>query len=230
MGLWEITGAQMTLILNFHGIGECSRPFEEGEEPYWISEKQFQNCLDMVQESPRDIMLTFDDGNASDHDIALPELSKRGLPAIFFVLAGKIDRPGYLSEQQIRNISEATGMRIGSHGMDHRPWPELDNDELDFELGESKKILEGICQSSVDLAGLPFGRYNRRVLNRLKRHGYTKIYSSDGREKLTRVGLSPRYSLRSPEDFPSLDKSLVESASRLAQINNEFRVLIKSHI
>ena len=77
----------MSLILNFHGIGGASREFEQGEQPYWLEVDAFTKILDVVAQAPSQVMITFDDGNASDVLIAAPELRKRGLKAHFFVLA-----------------------------------------------------------------------------------------------------------------------------------------------
>ena len=52
--------------------------WELGEAPYWISELMFETILDRVAAAPARYRLSFDDGNASDHDIALPRLLARG--------------------------------------------------------------------------------------------------------------------------------------------------------
>ena len=74
--------------LNFHGIGDPARPLEPGEARYWISTARFTDILDrvMAQPNPGAYFLTFDDGNLSDHEIALPALRARGLDAAVFVL------------------------------------------------------------------------------------------------------------------------------------------------
>ena len=48
--------------------------------------------------------LSFDDGNSSDVEIALPALRERGLPRRFFVVAGRLDRPGSLSRDDVREL------------------------------------------------------------------------------------------------------------------------------
>ncbi len=79
----------------FHGVGAPGRELESGEAPYWISRELFLRVLDRVAADPQPgrIRLSFDDGNASDHDIALPALLARGLRADFFVLSAVSARP-----------------------------------------------------------------------------------------------------------------------------------------
>ena len=82
----------------------------------------FCSILDDVPRVCRDwrrpIEITFDDGNASDVEVALPALRERGLAATFFVCAGRIGEPGYLDADQLRELADA-GMSVGSHGWDH---------------------------------------------------------------------------------------------------------------
>ncbi|MEO6299557.1 MAG: polysaccharide deacetylase family protein, partial [Paracoccaceae bacterium] len=77
--------------LIFHGIGAPDRELERGEAPYWVSITQFEDTLDMIRAHPQPgrFRISFDDGNMSDHDIALPRLVAAGLVAEFFVLSGR---------------------------------------------------------------------------------------------------------------------------------------------
>lgn len=186
-----------TIGLNFHGIGDPARTLEPGEAPYWISSEKFIDILDRVaaQPDPGAYALTFDDGNLSDHDIALPALAARGLSATVFVLTGRIGAPGSLNRSQILALGEA-GITIGSHGIAHRPWSQLDGPALHNELSDSKMALEEICGHPVTLAGIPFGRYNARTLRALRRAGYVAAYSSDGGAMSATAFLRPRTSLR----------------------------------
>src|SRR5579872_2025502 len=153
-------------IINFHGIGEPSRAYEQqGEEAYWLDSENFARILDFIAETPSraNLRITFDDGNLSDHSIAAHQLSERGLTAGFFVLVGKIGREGYLTKTLVRELSNS-GFEIGSHGFDHVAWTQTDDVKLAREIGESKKIIEDLIGKAVHSASIPFGRYNRHVL------------------------------------------------------------------
>ena len=92
--------------LTFHGIGEPERALEPGEEQFWLDSDQFQSALDSVV-GRSDVRITFDDGNASDLEQALPGLRQRGLTATFFVVAGRLGDPGFLDEQDVRALAAA---------------------------------------------------------------------------------------------------------------------------
>jgi peptidoglycan/xylan/chitin deacetylase (PgdA/CDA1 family) len=163
--------------LTFHGIGRTERCLEPGEELVWLDQDQFEAALDSVV-GRSDVQITFDDGNASDLEHALPQLRRRGLTATFFLVAGRVGAPGFLDEEGIRALA-AAGMRIGCHGMRHRPWRRLGEHALREEVVDARRLLEQVVDRPVTEAAFPFGAYDRRVLRFLRRHGYRRAFSSD---------------------------------------------------
>jgi peptidoglycan/xylan/chitin deacetylase (PgdA/CDA1 family) len=168
---------QPIINLTFHGVGPCERSLAPGERDVWVGLTPFLNVLDAAAERG-DVTITFDDGNASDVEIALPALRERDLTARFFVVAGRVGIPGFVDDQGIRALADA-GMTIGSHGMLHRRWRSLDDRSLREELVDSRRVLEEIVERPVTDAACPFGSYDRRVLRRLRRCGYNHVYTSD---------------------------------------------------
>lgn len=74
--------------------------------------------------------LSFDDGYADNHDVALPLLSRRGLPCSFFVATGFLDggrmwndtlveavRRSSLPMLDLRGMRDAKGDDLGQHGL-----------------------------------------------------------------------------------------------------------------
>ncbi len=168
---------ERTINLTFHGIGRPQRMLEAGESDVWVSRERFLAMLDAVTDRP-DVRITFDDGNASDLEEALPALRERGLRATFFVVAGRLGEPAFLDAAGVRALS-AAGMDIGCHGLSHRPWRGLDEDALHAELVEAKATLEAIVERPVTAAACPFGSYDRRVLRTSRSAGYGRLYTSD---------------------------------------------------
>lgn len=218
----------MHFILNFHGIGEIRRPYEDNEEPYWISQSFFCEILDLVQRQSVPIGISFDDGNESDFYIGVPELQKRGLEANFFALAGKLGQTGYLTEAQILSIDANPLFNIGSHGMDHLYWPGLDEIELTREISVSREILGALCNREIIHAGLPFGGYNRHILKTLLNHGYSQVFSSDGGQRLSNNNPIPRFSVRNDTTLRSLANKLKEESGILKRAKNELRARVKA--
>lgn len=166
------------LTLNLHGLGEAPSYVPDDEARYWLPVDFFVEVLDLVSQRT-EVRLTFDDGNATDFEVALPELAKRNMRAEFFVLAGRIGQPGYLTPAQIRELL-ASGMGIGLHGMEHRPWAGCDSAELDVEIDQARRQIEAVAGRPITRAACPFGAYDARCLRRLRDAGFERVYTSDG--------------------------------------------------
>jgi peptidoglycan/xylan/chitin deacetylase (PgdA/CDA1 family) len=195
-------------ILNFHGLGAPGQglALEAGEEAYWIEASFFGAILDLVRDRA-DVKVTFDDSNESDFTVAFPALQSRGMKARFFMVAGRIGRPGYVSLTQLRSMLKA-GMEIGSHGMRHRPWRGLPQADLDEELIEAKDRLEQMAAQPISAAACPWGSYDRRVLGALRKSGYQRVYTSDQGPASPGAWFQPRSSIMRKHDLPRV-KSMV---------------------
>ena len=98
------------LILGLHGIGSPHHGVTDDERSYWVSRQAFISLLQTIvvtrEASNLPVAITFDDGNESDALIALPELAKRNLKAIFFVVAARIGCPTTLIERPLETLSQ----------------------------------------------------------------------------------------------------------------------------
>jgi peptidoglycan/xylan/chitin deacetylase (PgdA/CDA1 family) len=199
MQMPETVNIKRELVLIFHGVCEPHSKVDSEEKPYWLSRDRFTHLLDQILDlasnSETKISLTFDDGNASDILIALPELTRRDLTASFFVCAGRIGKQHYLSDAMIRELLGA-GMSIGSHGMDHRDWRLLELAGLRREISEARRKLEDVIQRPVTSVAIPFGSYDRRVLNWLRRERWDAIYTSDRGTSYVTSKFKPRTSIK----------------------------------
>lgn len=218
---------EQPFILNLHGVGEAPRPYEKGEKPYWISYQELQAILNFVQTNcSGGILLTVDDGNSSDYEILAPELQRRSMGAIFFVLAGRLDESGYLRRSQLRELAQR-GFEIGSHGLYHVDWVNADDLSLAYEVEGSKRILEDVTGGPVTAASVPFGLYDRRVLRALREAGYRRVFSSDGGPRLTTAWPTPRRTLRSGFDVEAVARQ-IGRRSLHHRVCTELRVVVKS--
>lgn len=201
----------LTVNVCFHGIGTPRRELEDGEARYWIPTDRYLEILDVLADDDR-VRISFDDGNVSDIEVGLPGLVDRGLDATFFVLAGRLDQPGSLASDDVRSLV-ATGMRIGSHGMAHRPWRGLDARERHRELVEARERLRSVSGRPVDEAALPLGRYDRRLLAELRRLGYGAVHTSDRRPARSTAWMQPRFSVHADDTADSVRRQVLETPS-----------------
>lgn len=183
--------------LIFHGLGQPRRNLEPGEAPFWVGVDRFERVLDRILAlpDPAQVRVSFDDGNLSDFDIALPRLQARGLAADVFMLSGRMGQPGSLSQGDLRALV-AAGVQVGSHGIDHLNLTSLAPGDLARELSQSRSVLEQALGQAVTEFSIPFGAYNAPVLAAIRKAGYSVAWSSDRGAFFEGSFLRPRTSIR----------------------------------
>jgi len=211
--------------LTFHGVGEPRRRLDPGESDVWVSREQFLALLDSV-EGRSEVRISFDDGNASDVEHALPSLRERGLNATFFVVAGRLGTPGFLDAAGVEELA-AAGMTIGCHGMRHRAWRGLDDVALREEVIEAKAMLEGVVARPVTQAACPFGSYDRRVLRRLRGSGYHHVYTSDRGTSRSRDFLQARNSIGPDDDPGVLERIMLRESAPYRTLPRRAKLAVK---
>lgn len=186
-------------ILMYHALyaTEAQRlAIDPEDRPYAISTDTFARQLDLLSKAdipvisphaleqpaapaPGGVLLTFDDGHASNAELALPLLRQRGLAALFFVTSDFIgERPGFCTWDQVRALSRA-GMTIGGHGQTHRFLSDLPDPELRRELEQSHNRIAQELQVPVMQMSFPGGRYDARCLRIAHEVGYRVLHGSD---------------------------------------------------
>jgi peptidoglycan/xylan/chitin deacetylase (PgdA/CDA1 family) len=136
--------------------------------------------LDRRAAEPKSLLITFDDGHESDLIVAAPELARRNLHAIFFIVWSYLGQPGYLTRDQVLAL-RADGFEIGSHGMTHTRLSQITPADASNELCESKRRLEELLQEPIAAFALPGGHYNDAVLELAWAAGYRRVMTSDFR-------------------------------------------------
>lgn len=214
----------MITNLCFHGIGQCRQERETGEARYWVSVDVFRGILDDVLDSP-DVRISFDDGNRSDVDIALPALQDRNLSATFFSLAGRLRDPASLSPADLRDLRNH-GMDIGSHGWSHVPWRGLSHAAAARELIEAREALAEASGGEILDAALPLGRYDRRLLSQLRDARYRAVFTSDRFRARAGSWLQARHSVTASDTVDSI-RTLVTRHTSVSEVRNVTASLVK---
>jgi peptidoglycan/xylan/chitin deacetylase (PgdA/CDA1 family) len=176
------------VALMYHGIGEPADPLEGARYTVTVAELEAQ--LEAVEEAggaldPRrartgvpGIVLTFDDGERSVLDEALPRLARRGWVAALFVTTAWLGRPGYLAARDLRAFRRA-GWLVGSHGHTHRFLSALPREELREELTRSRAVLAraagGVPPTHLSFPG---GRTSPEALAEARALGFTTLWTS----------------------------------------------------
>jgi peptidoglycan/xylan/chitin deacetylase (PgdA/CDA1 family) len=133
---------------------------------------------DMTQHAvTKHVVITFDDGDVSNVDVALPLLQARGMVAEFFITTDFIGQPGMVSAADVRSLADA-GMGVGSHGRSHAFLEDLDAEALRVELHDSRRRLRELCDIEIDALALPGGRGGDRERRVSMAAGYRHLLGS----------------------------------------------------
>jgi peptidoglycan/xylan/chitin deacetylase (PgdA/CDA1 family) len=147
------------------------------------------NDIDKMKPGLRYSAITFDDGFTCVLDNALPELSKRNIPATLFVPSGCLgQQPPWLDERNIdhKNVVMTTAqlnsldkklVLIGSHGRTHQNLLQINADEARKEIIQSKKELEDILNTPIETISFPHGDFNQTHIDIAVEAGYRQAYS-----------------------------------------------------
>jgi len=149
----------------------------------------------------RPVLVTFDDGHASNHEIAFPALVEHGMRADFFVNPANVGTPGFATWAQLREMSDA-GMSIQSHGYDHTYFTELAAPDLRDRLHAARVCIEDGVGAAVTLLAPPGGRMPPGLAGIARQCGYRHIVSSrPGRLAASQRGsILPRLAVTAPLD------------------------------
>lgn len=124
------------------------------------------------------VCVTFDDGWLGNYLNAYPILQEYDLKATFFVAMDLIGKPSYMTWDQLKEM-QASGMSVQSHTVSHRPLANMEEQEILFELFESKKIIEQKLGGLVRHLSLPHGYREPRIWTIAQEIGYQSICTSD---------------------------------------------------
>ncbi|HSF01288.1 MAG TPA: polysaccharide deacetylase family protein [Nitrososphaeraceae archaeon] len=87
-------------------------------------------------------IITFDDGMLSQYTYAKPILDKYNFMATFYIICNNVDKENRMNWNNIQTLEEE-GHEIGSHSMNHKKLSKLSEEEMIYEIIESKRCLQG---------------------------------------------------------------------------------------
>src|SRR3954470_4791217 len=144
---------------------------------YGVSLEQFREHLLFAQANA--LRVTLDDGEITQYKNAFPALQERGMRATVFALPGLVNREKkYMTWAHLREMASC-GHNVQSHGWAHRFLTQCNIQELRQELRDSRLEIESQLGKPVSEISIPYGRYNRHVLEECARAGYARVYTSD---------------------------------------------------
>lgn len=137
---------------------------------------QLYDYLATGKELPsKPFMITFDDTRLDQYTAALPELNKHGFKATFFIMTVSLNKPGYMSKEQVKQLADE-GHIIGSHTYDHKNVKTYTSDDWVDQVQKPSQQLQTITGKPVEYFAYPFGLWNKEAISKLKDHDFKGVF------------------------------------------------------
>ncbi len=193
-------------VLMYHSVVNDADLSSQKSDIYSISETYFTSHVDFLAQNynsnDRKVVsledslssgasITFDDGYKDTLTIAAQLLCKNNLPFHVFVTPANVisGNNKYLSEAELKSLSQMPGATIGAHGFSHRHLNSLQAAEVNEELKSSKRWLENLTQKEVTTMSYPHGAFNSQVQEIAASVGY--LYAATSSWGCYQVGVKP---------------------------------------
>jgi len=120
------------------------------------------------------IAVTFDDGYRSTLTLAAPLLVEYSIAFTVFVTKSFVDSGSkYLTTADLQALASLPGVVLGTHGVSHSRFPDLDERALREELSSSRDWLEQTIGTPVTSMSYPHGSHTQRISEIAHECGYT---------------------------------------------------------
>jgi peptidoglycan/xylan/chitin deacetylase (PgdA/CDA1 family) len=139
----------------------------------------------------RPIMISFDDTHEAQFTVGASELDTFHFKGVFFIMTVSIGRPGYMSKEEIKSLSDR-GHVIAAHTWDHHNVKKYGPADFDVQLANPKHKLEQIIGKPVEYFAYPFGEWNEAIIPELKKTGYKAAFQL----RASRDSTEPLYTIR----------------------------------
>jgi peptidoglycan/xylan/chitin deacetylase (PgdA/CDA1 family) len=207
-------------ILTYHELRAApATPRSPASASLWVPETRFDAQLDALARAgyhgvtlsqawaawhggpvlpARPVIVSFDDGYASQYAVAGPELRKLGWPAVLNLETARLSARGGLTPAHVRALLR-DGWELASHTLTHPDLRHVGRARLAREVSGSRAVLRRRFGVRVRFFCYPYGRVDAGVRAAVRRAGYTGATTTHaglagprtGAFSLPRIGAGP---------------------------------------
>jgi peptidoglycan/xylan/chitin deacetylase (PgdA/CDA1 family) len=124
------------------------------------------------------VVLSFDDGYASQYRNAAPALRAHDWPAVLNLQVKRLGARGGLTDAQVRAMIRA-GWEIDAHSVTHPDLTKVSAKRLAAELAGSRAAIRTAFGVPADFFAYPYGRQDARVRAAVRRAGFLAATTTD---------------------------------------------------
>ena len=199
-------------VLCYHHIREAKPGQSETYKSYSVSPTQFASQMKALKDSgyqsvlpdelynylaygdplpSKPVMITFDDTTLEHFTIGAPEMEKNGFRGVFFIMTISINRPRYMSREQIKELKER-GHAVESHTWDHNRVTKYEGEDWVKQFVNPSKTIETITGTPATYFAYPFGLWNNKAFPELEKSGHKMAFILSTQ----RDSVAPLYTVR----------------------------------
>lgn len=217
-----VLGRRQVPILCYHQIRAFRASDSRKSRDYIVPPQHFQEQMKMLKDSgyeailpdqlmdylqtgkglpARPVVLSFDDADISQFEVAKPVLDQYGFKGVFFIMTVVLNKPGYMSREQVRQLSDE-GHVIGSHTWDHMNVKKMGPEDWVRQIDKPSRQLNEITGKPVGYFAYPFGLWDRQAAAGIRDRGFSAAFQLSARCDST----LPLYTIRRiivPGEWPS---------------------------
>ncbi|HSZ87666.1 MAG TPA: polysaccharide deacetylase family protein [Puia sp.] len=192
----DILARQQIPVLCYHQIRDWRASDSKRAKDYIVPVAVFKQQLKMLADSgyhtispdelydyltkgsplpSKPIMLTYDDTDLGQFTVAYPEMQKYNFKGLFFIMTVSLNRPNYMSRDQVKQLSDA-GNTIGSHTWDHHNVKQYKGNDWKVQLDKPTQQLESITGKPIRYFAYPFGLWNEQAIPELKKRDFKAAF------------------------------------------------------
>ncbi len=199
-------------VLCYHHIRDARAGQSETMKSYSVSPVQFAQQMKALKDSgyetvlpnelyeylvhgatlpEKPVMITFDDTDEEQFSIGAMEMEKYGFRGVYFLMTISINRPRYMSKEQIKQLADR-GHAVESHTWDHHMVTKYQGEDWEKQLIQPMKKVEEITGKPAQYFAYPFGLWNQAAIPELKKAGYKMAFILSSKRDST----EPLYTVR----------------------------------
>jgi peptidoglycan/xylan/chitin deacetylase (PgdA/CDA1 family) len=192
----DILARQQIPVLCYHQIRDWRATDSKRAKDYIVPVAVFKQQLKMLADSgyhtispdelydyltkgsplpSKPILLTYDDTDLGQFTVAYPEMQKYNFKGLFFIMTVSLNRPNYMSREQVKQLSDA-GNTIGSHTWDHHNVKQYKGNDWKVQLDKPTQQLETITGKPIRYFAYPFGLWNEQAIPELKKRDFKAAF------------------------------------------------------
>lgn len=136
-------------------------------------------------------VLTFDDGFDGVYENAYPIVKKYNIPFTMFIIINAVEKSGYITWDNLKEMQESGLATIASHSMEHNDFSKLTLEEAVKNVNDSYSIIEEkLGKQKNKIFTYPYGLYNQEEIIELEKQGYIQNLTDNKINKSSNLDLS----------------------------------------